>query len=592
VKFISSPDNLGFSKANNIGFEESRGKYILILNPDTILSENTLEVMFRFMEEHSEVWISGCKILNADGSFQLPCRRGFPTPWVAFSKLFGLQSLFPNSKLFAKYNQTFRSIDETYYIDAIMGAFMFARADKIKELRGFDEDYFMYGEDLDLCYRTKLAGGKVAYVNTTDIIHFKGESTKRSSINDIKHFYEAMQIFVKKHYSNSYLFLSLLKMGIFLRTFIAYLLKYKKEFPLIIIDLLIINLVLVFSTSIKFGELLGFPDYAYPTVFFVISGVFFLSLFAVGEYFEGEHSVRKLLFGTMISFFFLSALTYFFKDYAFSRGVLLMTIGLTFSISSLIKVLMTTLLGKKNSKKLKRIALVTKYENYELIEKEITLFKLSSGIEYCGIFNSNTFMSNSAVAEGFEGNLEFLTKNLKELNLDEIIIIDEDKNNEGYNPLFIKSLDDKIRIHYLSKFSDYFISEIISNVATSQPVLVNHKLILPRFKFAKRFVDISISVFLLTLGLPITIIQNRKNNKYLKDVLNVLKGNYSLIGIYPVQNIRNYNAKPGLISLVSFSEKAVISNESIQKLNDFYEMNYSISLDFDIFLKSILKRGV
>lgn len=214
VKFIQTGKNLGFSKANNIAINQANSKYTLILNPDTILSEDTLEMMYKYMELHPEVGISGCKVLNGDGTFQLACRRGFPTPWTSFTKLFGLQRLFPKSKFFAKYNQTFLSEDENYYIDAVIGAFMFCNTQLIKSLGGFDESYFMYGEDLDLCRQVQLSGKQVAYYHETTIIHFKGESTKRSSINEVKHFYEAMEIFAKKYFSYSKLFLMFLRFGI------------------------------------------------------------------------------------------------------------------------------------------------------------------------------------------------------------------------------------------------------------------------------------------------------------------------------------------------------------------------------------------
>ncbi|MCX6146030.1 MAG: glycosyltransferase family 2 protein, partial [Candidatus Kapabacteria bacterium] len=147
VNFISLNDNLGFGKANNVGFDKASGKYLLILNPDTIISEDTLDKMYDFMELNPEIGISGCKVLNQDGSFQVTCRRGFPTPWASFTKLFGLQKIFPNSKFFAQYNQTYKNIDESYEIDAVIGAFMFCRFDIIRNIGGFDPDYFMYGED-------------------------------------------------------------------------------------------------------------------------------------------------------------------------------------------------------------------------------------------------------------------------------------------------------------------------------------------------------------------------------------------------------------------------------------------------------------
>lgn len=155
VNLIALNKNTGFGFANNIGFENAKGKYILLLNPDTVLQEDTLQTMYEFMESNPEVGIAGCKVLNPDGTLQLACRRGIPTPWVAFTKLFGLQTLFPKSKLFGRYNLTFLPEDEFAYVDAISGSFMFLRREVFVQLRGFDSDFFMYGEDLDLCIRAK-----------------------------------------------------------------------------------------------------------------------------------------------------------------------------------------------------------------------------------------------------------------------------------------------------------------------------------------------------------------------------------------------------------------------------------------------------
>ena len=273
--FIRSHINSGFPVANNIAIRQAKGKYLLILNPDTILAEDTLIEMIKYMNENPEVGISGCKVLNGDGSFQLACRRGFPTPWASFCKLFGLQTLFPNSKLFSKYNQTFRSVDETYYIDAVIGAFMFCDTKLIQEIGGFDETYFMYGEDLDLCRQVQLKSRYVAYYHKTTIIHFKGESTRRSSIDEIKHLYEAMEKFASKYFANSAVFILFLKIGIFSRSILARIIKNIIPFFLIFSDLLFINLALMVGTFAKFGNFLGFPSYAYPIVFIVVSLIYF-----------------------------------------------------------------------------------------------------------------------------------------------------------------------------------------------------------------------------------------------------------------------------------------------------------------------------
>lgn len=592
AKFIELNENLGFAKANNLGFKQASGKYVLILNPDTIVSTDTLQTMYDFMEEHTEVTLAGCKVLNPDGTFQLPCRRGFPTPWTAFSKLFGLQKLFPKSKLFAKYNQTFRSIDETYYVDAVMGAFMFARLDKILEIGGFEEKFFMYGEDLDLCYRIYQNNGKVAYFHQTSIIHIKGESTRRSSIDETKHFYQAMEIFVKKYYSNSKIFLLILHFGIFIRSFIAHLSNYKKDFPVIFLDLLIANISLLFSTTFKFERLFGFPNYAYPTVFIVISLVVFSSQFAVGEYFEGEHSYRKLLFGYLISFFFLSALTYFFKNYAFSRGVLLLTITFSLIFSSLIRFFIFTYKKSKNrsKNKIKKIAFVVSKTKINQVVEDIEKYKLNKLFQIQGVFCYDSIFENNYYQNlKILGNLDYLLRNVQNFQIDELIVYKKNEMEDELNLLITRAFNKSIKLHIINQFEEFFASEIINDIVQDQPYIKNFRLLLPRYKFAKRLIDLLFAIFMLTIASPITIYKNYKYKKYFKSILNVFKGKFSLIGIYELENIQNYNAKPGLYNLAMFSKDKNLSQDSIKKLNDYYELNYSLALDFDILTKSIFK---
>jgi hypothetical protein len=203
VILIENRRNLGFAASNNIALRRARGKYLLLINPDTIVQEDTLRVMLAFFAETPDAGLAGCKILNPDGSLQLACRRTYPTPWVAFTKTFGLSSLFPGSRLFGKYNLTFLNENETYPVDAVSGSFMMVTREVLEAVGGLDESFFMYGEDLDWCYRVTQAGFKVYYVHGTKIVHYKGESTRRSDIDELKHFYGAMQLFVGKHFAGS-----------------------------------------------------------------------------------------------------------------------------------------------------------------------------------------------------------------------------------------------------------------------------------------------------------------------------------------------------------------------------------------------------
>ncbi len=223
VKLIKNKKNIGFGKANNLALEHANGKYLLLINPDTIVTENPFEKIIKFFDSTNDVGIVGCKVLNPDGTLQLPCRRGFPGPWTSFTKITGLSKLFPKSKLFARYHLTYLDENKTYEVDAISGAFMFIKRETYEKVGGFDQHFFMYGEDLDLCYRIQKAGFKVYYFHETEIIHYKGESTKRSRIDETKVFYNAMHFFVKKHFSASFVVEFILRAAIALRTLFAFL---------------------------------------------------------------------------------------------------------------------------------------------------------------------------------------------------------------------------------------------------------------------------------------------------------------------------------------------------------------------------------
>lgn len=586
VHFIKLESNLGFAKANNIGLEKALGKYILFLNPDTRVDTDTFQVMKDYMDANPEVYISGCKLLNPDGSFQLPCRRGFPTPWAAFSKLFGLQSLFPKSKLFAQYNQTYRSTEETYYIDSVMGAFMFCRADIIKQLKGFEENFFMYGEDLDLCYRATKLGGKVAYVHSTSTIHFKGESTKRSSIDEIKHFYEAMEIFVRKHYSYSRSFLFLLRLGIFIRTIVAYLFKFKNDIPIIIADIVIVNIALLLATPVRFNSFLGFPDYAYPLVFIVLSIVQFSSFFAVGEYFEGEHSIRKVFFGYLVAFFILIGFTYFFKEYAFSRGVLMLTIGIGILLSSIVRLFLHSFLrGQINS--IPKVVLLINSGKIQSFFADSKVNNTLKNIELVAIFVLDKIqdpIQNPLI----KGNIEYFIKDIKNYDLDEIIIIQDKQYNENVTLLLNNALDLGKKVYVVKNIQDYTISKVVNSVSNNQFIKHSHKLILPRYRFVKRSIDLLVAIFILILLFPFS--RSKKIKDTYSKIKSVLAATYSIVGIYPVDNIRNYNSKPGILNLVLFADPNTLNDYTIKKLNDYYENNYSLSLDFDILIKFVFKR--
>ncbi len=202
VTFIENTENVGFARANNQAIRISSGKYVLLLNPDTIVLEHTFSDFIRFMDEHPEAGGAGAYMLRTDGTFAPESRRGLPTPFVAFCKMSGLASVLPKSRLFGRYYMRYLDENEANEIEIISGAFMFLRREALDKVGLLDEDFFMYGEDIDLSYRI-IRSGYSNYYAPFPIIHFKGESTKKTSYFYVKTFYDAMLIFYKKHYPRS-----------------------------------------------------------------------------------------------------------------------------------------------------------------------------------------------------------------------------------------------------------------------------------------------------------------------------------------------------------------------------------------------------
>jgi GT2 family glycosyltransferase len=204
VKVIENPSNVGFSRANNLVVSRSRSDYLLLLNPDTLILGDAIERTIKFMKAHPKVGIAGCKVLNRDGTLQLACRRSIPTPEVAFYRLTGLSKLFPRSRVMARYNMTYQDADETQEVDAVSGAFLMIRRQVIEQIGLLDERFFMYGEELDWCLRTKQAGWSVMYYPQAQIIHYKGQSTQYNSRRAAFEFYRAMYLFHRKHFAKDY----------------------------------------------------------------------------------------------------------------------------------------------------------------------------------------------------------------------------------------------------------------------------------------------------------------------------------------------------------------------------------------------------
>lgn len=221
VRFVRSAHNLGFARANNIAIRQSRGEYVLLLNPDTIVGEDALKASVDFMDAHEDAGAVGVRMLGAQGRRALESRRGLPTPMVSFFKMLGFCNRWPHHRLFGKYYMGYLPWDEPSQIEVVSGAYCMLRRKALDEVGLLDEDFFMYGEDIDLSYRV-LKGGYHNYYLPVDILHYKGESTQKSSFRYVHVFYEAMLIFFRKHYSGMTFLLSLpIKTAIYAKALMA-----------------------------------------------------------------------------------------------------------------------------------------------------------------------------------------------------------------------------------------------------------------------------------------------------------------------------------------------------------------------------------
>ena len=244
VTIIASKENLGFARGNNLAIRQSKGEYVLLLNPDTIVAENTFADFVAFMDSNPDAGACGAYMMHADGAFALESRRGLPTPFVAFCKMSGLTSLFPESRLFGRYYMRYLNKHEINRIEIISGAYMFLRRGALDAAGLLDEDFFMYGEDIDLSYRILRTGYKNFFLPSA-ILHYKGESTDKSSYRYTHTFYKAMQLFFRKHYSHYSFIVSIpISLAIWGRALFAYIgnmLRHRKVMKCVQLSCIVIG---------------------------------------------------------------------------------------------------------------------------------------------------------------------------------------------------------------------------------------------------------------------------------------------------------------------------------------------------------------
>ncbi|KAF5065112.1 Glycosyl transferase family 2 [anaerobic digester metagenome] len=597
IKLIANTVNTGFSVANNQAIRESSGEYILLLNPDTVVELDTFTRSVEFMDTHPDAGGLGIKMVDGSGKYLPESKRGLPTPAVAFYKIFGLSALFPKSKVFGQYHLGYLDRDQTHVVDVLAGAYMMLRRETLVKTGLLDETFFMYGEDIDLSYRITKAGYKNYYYPGARIIHYKGESTKKSSINYVFVFYNAMVIFARKHFSqkNARLFSFLIHIAIYLRAGISIIHRLLKRVMLPLADAAVIysgSLLIVnyweSAVTYTFGG-------HYPPLFLygLLPAYILIWLFSVliaGGY-DKPLSLRKvytgIFAGTVVILVFYALLP---SGFRFSRAIIILS-GLWGLIS---------LTGI-------RLALhFAGFRNYRLGYNENLRFAIAGSGDEAG--RVADLLRNSLRNPGFIGLVS--TENPPE-------------KNEGYIGS-IANISDIINIYKIDEVifcaRDIPANQIIDTMAQLSDMEIEFKIAPPESLSIigsnsisttgdvyiidinsitkannlrnKRLLDFGTALFILPLS-PLLMWTMKNPLNFPVNVIMVLFGFRSWVG-YSTFEHRTTTLPPVRKGILNPTDLLRISNldpETVLRLNMLYARDYRISNDINIFLRSFRHLG-
>ncbi len=616
VCLIANRENVGFTRANNMALVRAQGRFLLLLNPDTVVQEDTLQVMLRFFEENPHAGLAGCRILNPDGSLQLACRRSFPTPWVALTRITGLSSLFPRSRLFGRYNLTYMNPDDTYEVEAISGSFMMMRREVYARVGGLDETFFMYGEDLDWCYRVSEAGFGVYYVHSTQIIHFKGESTRRSTIDEISMFYRAMQIFVDKHFSTSVPVKLLLSLGILLRAAVAFLGKIARSVFAAASDLLVVALAMILAELMYFGNLFRYPLYAYPVVWTVPGLVVVLSCYFSGVYGVNRHVISRSAGAVVISFVIVSATVFFVKTFAFSRAVVVIAGALSFIFVPgwrlafrMFGIGTSHVPGRKTLFGRRTIIVGTGQSARELLRR--LRARVDDGYDVVGFIDVNRKRIGERIS-GLEviGSIDTVGRVITEHRVSEVIFSMEGLTYSDILSVIGRSNDLGVNFRLVPNSMEAIIGKTrIDELDTIPLVEIEYNIHRASNRLLKRTFDIVIALLLLVVVYPWVRLWSSLRSpdrvgqraRILLLLPQVLLGHMSFVG-RPLSgerftpsmpagvngNSREYLGPFGLTGLVQINRREDLTAEEIERYLLYYAKNQSLLLDMEILLKALV----
>lgn len=578
VKFIWNIDNTGFAKANNLALEKAAGDFILFLNPDTLLAEDSIEKCLQFFKTSEKTGALGIHMIDGSGNFLKESKRAFPSPLTSLSKLSGLAMLFPASELFARYHLGHLSEKENHEVDVLAGAFMMMPKKVLDEIGNFDERFFMYGEDVDLSYRIQEAGYKNYYFAGSSIIHFKGESTKRGSLNYVRLFYKAMSLFVKKHYSGSKagVFIFFIQIAILIRAFFSALGNLLKKIGLPILDAGLILGSFGLTRNLWSHFIRQEVNYS-PNVLFiafpVFTALFLITAFYSGLYDKGYKQSQLVRSTTIAALVLLSVYALLPENIRFSRGILIIGIATAFVLMNMMRLLFIKLhyLETSNEDVERRQTVVVAAEKDFLIIADMLR---QAGMTERVLGRVGTGSANRETL----GNIKQLPELVKKYQVKEIIFCE---NGLSFKEIIacIDSLPGTVRNKFHASGSSSIVGSDSKN--TSGDFIANsakYSIGMPLQRRNKRLLDMVVSILFL-LAMPVILFIKKNIAGFYKNVFLVLAGKKTWVG-YATGAKSLPDLKAAVITSTSLPAKLNdLPAESLQKSDAWYASGYTVMTD-------------
>jgi len=586
VRLIANKDNPGFAVANNQAIRQSAGEYVLLLNPDTLVEEDTFHKCLTFMDAHPEAGALGVKLIDGSGKFLPESKRGFPSPWVAFCKTFGLSSIFPKSRLFNSYHLGHLDENEIHEVDVLAGAFMFMRRSALDKSGLLDEAFFMYGEDIDLSYRIIEAGYKNYYFPDTKIIHYKGESTKKGSLNYVRTFYQAMIIFTRKHFTGrrAGLFILMLQAAIWLRAGLTLTKNIWDKIKLPLLDALLIYGGLVFLKNFWANYYYKDPTWFKTNVLWFNFPLYILiwlgSVWLNGGY-DQRYDLRRLVRGLGIGTLILAAVYGFLDlDYRPSRALVLM--GAVWAV--LATVALRTLLHFLEFRNF-RIGR-DRVKNLVIVGSAAESARVMGLLNQAGVAKNfigfvNPIASSKASEAGLLGEASQLDEIVRIYRVDEVIFCSKDILAQDIMA-WMTRLGPAISYKIVPEES----LSIIGSSSKNEPgelytIEIRYNIAQPGQRRNKRVFDLFFCIFLLAT-LPFWLLFSKKRKLFLKNWLAVFSGKKTWVGYAAhQQNPALPKIKPGVFSPLDALNGLNINENAVGRLNFLFAKDWNVWRDLE-----------